>query len=277
MRSILNCALRLPGGQVTIPVGLATTVKSGALKRRRLHRACFTPVEERTWCPLHGQELTPEEMIVGWEIAKGEYVPFEEEELAQLLPQPQSSIELDAFVDAGELSPLAVDRSYYLKPRPEQLGHRSYLVLRAALELTQTVGLARIAAWKKEYGCAIRPLAGDRAALLLQTLHWAEDIVPAREIELDLADQQLAANEVELAEQLLSRYTKPLAKAEPTSRYRPLERALIEQKLAAGQKVTAAPAAAAPDAPVFDLADALKTSLRGAPRKRARTQKALAG
>jgi len=264
---MLNLALRLPGGEITIPVGLAATKKSAGIEYRRLHKACMTPVEERTWCPTHGQEVAGDELVKAWEVAPGEFVPVDDQELQALVPQAQSSVEIIGFVPATEVAPLLVDRSYYLKPRAEQLGRRTYLLLRAALEQTDTIAVGRLAAWKKEYPCAVRPVAGDSAALLMQTLHWQEDLVPAREIDLDLADAELLPGELELAQQLLERHTKPLEKHRLVSRYRPAERALLERKLADGDKVVVAPAADLPAAPVFDLTQALQRSVRAAPRR----------
>jgi DNA end-binding protein Ku len=263
MRSILNLALRLPGGQVTIPVALASAARRGGIEFKRLHRDCQTPIEERAWCPLHGAEVTSDEIVRAFEVADGEYIPVDDQELAELIPQPSSSVEIETFLSADQLPASQVDRCYYLKPRPEQLGRRSYLTLRAALGLTGAVALARLAAWRNEYPCAIRPAAPDSAALLLQTLHWAEDLVPVRELELELAAQELVDEEVDLARQLVDRHTRTLKKAPLDSRYRPALRALIEQKLAAGKKVTPQRVAAAP---AFDLADALKRSLK--PRRR---------
>ena len=69
-------------GLVSIPVGLAPATKPAARQSdvsfRLLHRECMTPIKQKRWCPTHDRELAPDEIVKGWEVAKGQFVLVEE-------------------------------------------------------------------------------------------------------------------------------------------------------------------------------------------------------
>ncbi len=90
-------------GLVTIPVGLAPATKPAARQSdvsfRLLHRECLTPIKQKRWCPKHDREVGPDELVKGWEVAKGQFVVVEEEELEALEQRDDSrSIEVSQFV-----------------------------------------------------------------------------------------------------------------------------------------------------------------------------------
>src|SRR5204862_5941004 len=89
--STLSLLMRTSGngsisfGLVNIPVGLAPATASSARQSdvsfRLLHRACLTPIQQKRWCPVHDVEVGPDELVRGWEVAKGQFVPIEDTEL----------------------------------------------------------------------------------------------------------------------------------------------------------------------------------------------------
>ena len=76
MRTTWNGSLSF--GLVSIPVGLAPATKPAARQSdvsfRLLHRECLTPIRQKRWCPKHDREVGPDELVKGWEVAKGQYV-----------------------------------------------------------------------------------------------------------------------------------------------------------------------------------------------------------
>jgi non-homologous end joining protein Ku len=64
---------------VNIPVGLSpATAPSRAqsdVQFRMLHRECLNPIKQKRWCPFHDVEVGPDEIVRGWEVAKGQFVP----------------------------------------------------------------------------------------------------------------------------------------------------------------------------------------------------------
>ncbi len=81
-------------GLVNIPVGLALATKPAARQSdvsfRMLHRECKTPIKQKRWCPFHDREVGPDEIVKGWEVAKGEFVVVEDTDLEALESQSDS-------------------------------------------------------------------------------------------------------------------------------------------------------------------------------------------
>ena len=119
MRTTWNGSISF--GLVNIPVGLAPATAPSArqsdVQFKMLHRECLTPIRQKRWCPVHDVELAPDEIVRGWEVAKGQFVPIEDAELEALENYDTSrAIEITRFVPAAEVDPIYFDRTYYLVP-----------------------------------------------------------------------------------------------------------------------------------------------------------------
>ena len=79
MRTIWNGSISF--GLVNIPVGLALATQRQDVSFRTLHRECGTPIKQKRWCPVHERDVEPDELVKGWEFAKGQYVLVEESDL----------------------------------------------------------------------------------------------------------------------------------------------------------------------------------------------------
>src|ERR1700749_1218344 len=56
-------------------------------------------------CPKHG-EVPNDEIVEGYEYAKGKYVEFNKEELDDLGTQSERALTLDAFINADDIDPI---------------------------------------------------------------------------------------------------------------------------------------------------------------------------
>jgi DNA end-binding protein Ku len=132
MRTTWNGSISF--GLVNIPVGLAPATKPAARQSdvafRMLHRECSTPIKQKRWCPVHDREVGPDEIVKGWEVAKGEFVIVEDADLEALERQDTSrSIEIDSFVELGAVDPIFFDRTYFLVPAANAAARRPYVLL----------------------------------------------------------------------------------------------------------------------------------------------------
>src|SRR4051794_16024869 len=106
---------------VTIPVGLAPATKPSArasdISFRQLHEECKTPIKNRRWCEVHQREVTQDEIVRGWEVAKGQFVIVEDADLEAIERQNTSrSIDIERFIPLGAIDPIYFDRTYFLVP-----------------------------------------------------------------------------------------------------------------------------------------------------------------
>jgi DNA end-binding protein Ku len=280
MRTTWNGSISF--GLVTIPVGLAPATTPSArqsdVQFKMLHRECLNPIKQKRWCPVHDVELGPDEIVRGWEVSKGQFVPVEDEELEALEQRNTSrAIEITRFVKADDVDPIYFDRTYFLVPAGTEVQRRPYALLLQAMREQGVVGIGSFALAGKEKLAALRP-KGD--ALALETLYIAEDVKSQDEIDEAVASTPVKKEELKLAEQLISGLLGPFEpEKELTSDYRASLRELLEAKLE-GREL-AEPVPAATETPVIDLMEALKKSVaaskKPAARKPAAGKRAAAG
>ena len=262
MRTTWNGSISF--GLVSIPVGLAPATKPAArasdVSFRMLHRECGTPIKQKRYCPVHERDLGPDEIVKGWEVAKGQFVVVEEEELEALTNQDDSrSIEIARFVDAAQVDPIFFDRTYFLVPAQASAARRPYVLLLNAMRETGMAAMGRFVQQGREKLCLIRP-KGD--ALVLETLFLAADVYSQAEVEEAVAETAIKKPELALASQVIESLAGEFDPSELESDYRRDLRALLEAKLA-GETITA-PAPAAEEAPELDLLEALRRSVEEA-------------
>jgi DNA end-binding protein Ku len=259
MRTIWNGSISF--GLVSIPVGLALATKPAARQSdvsfRMLHRECRTPIRQKRWCPTHDREVGPDELVKGWEVAKGEFVIVEDADLEAIERTDDSrSIEITRFVPLGEVDPIYFDRTYFLAPSDSAAQRRPYVLLLDAMKETEMAALGRFVLRGQEHFCLIRP-RGD--ALALETLFLAEDVRSQAEIEQAVESTSVKDAELELARQVIESLRAGFDAEELESEYRRDLRAMLEAKLAGEELARPAPVEA--ETPVVDLMAALKASV----------------
>jgi DNA end-binding protein Ku len=281
MRTTWNGSISF--GLVSIPVGLAPATKPAArasdVSFRMLHRECGTPIKQKRYCPVHERDLGPDEIVKGWEVAKGQFVIVEDEEIEALQAQDDSrSIEINRFVDASQVDPIFFDRTYFLVPATAPAARRPYVLLLNAMRETGMAALGRFVQQGREKLCLIRP-KGD--ALALETLFLSADVYSQAEIEEAVEETTVKGPELVLAQQVIESLSGEFDPSELQSDYRRDLRALLEAKLA-GEEIAAAPEPVE-EAPVVDLMEALRRSVEeaksakagdGAAKKKAAPKKA---
>jgi DNA end-binding protein Ku len=260
-------------GLVNIPVGLAPATKPAARQSdvsfRLLHRECGSPIKQKRWCPVHERDVESDELVKGWEVAKGQFVMVEDADLEAIEQRDTSrSIEISRFVRLEEVDPIYFDRTYFLVPAGAEAARRPYVLLLEAMKEAGVAALGRFVLAGKEKLCLIRPM-GD--ALALETLFVYEDVKDHDEIDQAVATSEVREPELELAKQIIASLAGAFEPQELRSEYRESLRELLEAKLD-GREIEV-PAEAAP-APVVDLMEALRASVEAAgKRSRATTKK----
>jgi DNA end-binding protein Ku len=256
VRTIWNGSLSF--GLVTIPVGLAVAQQRRDVSFRTLHRECGTPIKQKRFCPLHEREVEADELVKGWELAKGQYVLVEESDLESVELRRSRSIELLRFVPLTQVDPLYFDRAYYLAPASDPVGRRPYALLSKALQDTGMAAVGKFVLWGKENLCLVRTI-GD--VLALELLYYAEDIRSSAEIVEAVEETEVKKSELEMARQLVESLAGEFDPSEYRNDYRDELRAMLDAKVSGQEIVRPEPVA---EAPVIDLMDALKQSIAAA-------------
>jgi DNA end-binding protein Ku len=266
MRTIWNGSISF--GLVNIPVGMALATKPAARQSdvsfRMLHRECGTPIKNKRWCPEHDREVTNDEIVKGWEVAKGQFVIVEDADLEALETADDTrTIAITRFVELDQVDPIFFDRTYFLAPADAAAQRRPYVLLLEAMKETNTAAVGRFVRQGAEHFCLIRPKGN---ALALETLFLAEDVRSQAEIEEAVGEIDVKDAELELARQVIGSLAADFDEAELVSDYRRDLKALLEAKLA-GEEIAAPAPVEEEAAPVVDLMAALRASVAEAQGK----------
>jgi DNA end-binding protein Ku len=253
MRTIWNGSISF--GLVNIPIGLALATQRSDVAFRTLHRECGTPIKQKRWCPLHEREVEADELVKGWEVAKGEFVIVEESDLESVALQRSQSIDILRFVKLADVDPVFFDRTYYLAPAASDAQRRPYVLLLRAMQESGMAAVGKFVLWGKENLCLIRP-QGD--TLAMETLFFADDVRSKSEIEEVVEATEVKQAELALAGQVIESLVGEWDAAEFENEYRRDLKAMLEAKLAGHEITRPEPP---PDAPVIDLMEALRQSV----------------
>jgi DNA end-binding protein Ku len=258
-RSIWKGAISF--GLVTIPVALYTATESKTPKFKMLRGTDHSPIKYKRVAESDGEEVIWDDIVRGYEVEKGKYVVFTDEELeAATAADGNRLVDVVQFVDDSEIDPIYYKSSYYLAP--ERTGVKAYRILLEALKDKGRVGLAKVSIRDKQQLATLRAKDG---ILVMETMYWPDEIRQPEFEELD-SDVELRKEEVKMAEMLIDGLT---AEFDPDA-FKDSTREAIEsaaQKKVEGQEIVA-PAAPEPTK-VVDLLEALKASVEATKKRKA--------
>jgi DNA end-binding protein Ku len=251
-------------GLVSIPVNLYPSSESkSAVSFNMLHDSDHARVKQQLVCTKDGEIVERDHIVKGYEFEKGQYVVFSPEELKALDEQANQVIEITEFVPLATIDPVYFDKGYYLSPGKG--GDKAYRLLSRAMKETGRCGLAKYAARGKQYLVVVRPAGGERDGLMVQQLHYADELRPFSEVEIP--EGEVKENELKLAIQLTDQISSDEFHPEAyKDEVKERVEGLIQKKIA-GEEISSV----TPDAPktkVIDLMEALKASLAARPGRR---------
>lgn len=259
---------------VSIPVEMYSASKSGArISFRQIHEPTGKPVRYEKVVPGVGPVDTAD-IMKGYEYEKGKYVLLDPEEIEAVRLESKRTFELVQFVDACEIPPIYFNKPYYLVPTDE-LAEDAYRVIRDALRRTAKVGLGQITLRGQEHIAVVKP-CGD--GLLLETLHYADEIVGASRLFASIEDEEVDSELLEVATTLIERKTSPFDAKAFTDNYSEAMHKLLDAKLKnrKGKRVSTEEDESPPPSGenVVDLMAALKKSLEKSGSSGTRRKKA---
>lgn len=203
-------------------------------------------------------------LVKGYEIDKGNYVLFTDEELRSVRLETTSTLEIERFVDADTIDRLYWDTPYILMPR-DKGAVEAYSVIQQAMRESNRIALGRVVMHTRERLLAIEP---RDSGLLATTLRMKDEVVNTAQalesVSLGKADKQM----VEIAGRIIDQLEGPFDPEEFTDRYEDALKDLIEEKRK-GHKIRRV-AAPEKESNVVDLMQALKKSLAAGSRTPAR-------
>lgn len=112
---------------MTIPVGIYSAIDEQDIHFNQLHAPCGSRIKQQRFCPVCNRDVTYDELVKGYEIAKEQYVRISQDELDQLEASESDAMQILEFVPLSAVDPIYYENTYYLVS--EKLGEKAYLFL----------------------------------------------------------------------------------------------------------------------------------------------------
>jgi DNA end-binding protein Ku len=244
---------------VSVPVrGFTANIAASEIRLHQLHSECHSRIKYQKTCPVHG-EVPKEEIVSGYEYAKGEYVILEPEEIAKLRGERERAVTIDAVVSQHTIDPVYfTDKTYYLAP-DGAVGQKPFALIQKCLADEELQAVGRVVLFGREELVLVRPV---EHVLAMTALKYESEVAHADALDEELEKPELSRDELNLTRKLIDAFEKPkFSLAAYKDHYVEELRKIIEAKVE-GKELVSPPEVETPK--VINLMDALKKSVAAA-------------
>ena len=181
---------------VTVPVGLYAAASASerialhTINRPTGHRVRRELVDAET-----GEAVDRDEQVKGYEVAKGEYVSVEPDEIAAVIPDGDKTLTVSAFVDLTEVDDLYFDKPYYLGPS-DRSADENFALVREGMRTAKVAAVAQAVLFRRARTVLIRPLGKGLAA---STLNYDYEVRSAEQEFSEIPGKKITGEMLELA------------------------------------------------------------------------------
>ena len=249
-------------GLVNVPVRMYSAIDEKDVHFHLLHENDDSRIGYEKVCKAEEKPVPDDEIVKAYEVEDGEYVYVTDEDLEAAEGETYRTIDLEDFVAYDEIDPIYFEKTYYLGPADG--AERVYALLLRAMEQSGLCGIGKYVMREKQHLGCLRIRDG---VIALERMYFADEIRSTDELKVEKAS--VGKRELEMAAELIHRFTGPFKpeKYEDTYRLRLLD--LIEAKRE-GKAVHVEPRRE--DEGPADLMEALRASVEAAARRRSRTR-----
>jgi len=241
-------------GEVTCPVGLYTAAStSDRIAFHTLNRDTGNRVRREFVDAETGKPVERDDQVKGYEVAQGEYVTLEPDEVASAVPQSDKTLAVDAFIGCSDVDDVYFDKPYYLAPS-DKSAQEAYDLIREGMRRKKVAALASTVLFRRVRTLLIRPHGNG---LVATTLNFDYEVRSAEEAFADIADFEIKGEMLDLARHIIDTKRGAFDPKAFDDRYESALAELVKAKME-GRKI-APPKKQAPSK-VVDLMEALRLS-----------------
>ena len=246
-------------GLVNIPIALYPATRKEELKFRLLRKSDLSPINYKRVAEKDGREVPWEQIVKGYEYEKGKYVILKDEDFERVDIEATQTVDIQDFVDLGEIDPMFFYKPYYLEP--QKGGDKAYVLLRDSLKHSNKVGIAKVVIKTRQYLAGVKP---ENSVLILELMHFAEEL--ADESKLHVPKKlEAGKREMDMAKALIGTMTSKWDPEKYHDDYREAVMKVIEEKVEhGGEEIEEKPRKAPKPTKVIDLVSVLQQSLEKA-------------
>jgi DNA end-binding protein Ku len=254
-------------GLVNIPIELHTAVRNHRPKFRMLHAKDKSPVKFERVCIRDGHPVGWDELVKGYEYAKGHFVVLTKEDFQAAALEKTRTVDIVDFVKAEEIDDRFFETPYYLVPAKG--GERAYALLREAIRESGRIGVATFILREAQHLAAVEAIEN---AIVLSVMRFADELVDVSQFDLP-GTEGIRKPELDMAKALVNSLAAEWNPEKYTDKYRENLMRIIQAKVK-GKEVELEPIVEPRQAEVVDLMERLRRSLeqggRGGAAKRKR-------
>jgi DNA end-binding protein Ku len=253
-------------GLVNIPIELHTAVRDHRPKFRMLHATDKSPVKFERVCVRDGHAVAWEDLVKGYEYAKGRFVVLTKEDFQAAAVEKTRTVDIIDFVKADEIDDRFFETPYYLVPAKG--GERAYALLREAIRESGRIGIAKFILRDAQHLAAVEVI---EQAIVLSVMRFADELVDVNQFDFP-SGEGLRKPELDMAKALVNSLAAEWDPPKYTDKYRDNLMRVIQAKLK-GKEAELEPVSEPRQAEVVDLMERLRRSLEqsgGAKRSAAR-------
>ena len=256
-------------GLVSIPVELHTAVRDHRPHFRMLHAKDKSPVRFERVCIRDGQPVSWDDLVKGYEIAKGHFVVLTKDDFKAAAVEKTQTVDILDFVEAEEIDDRFFEVPYYLTPAKG--GDRAYALLREALRDSRRVGIARFVLRDKQHLAAVEVI--DQA-LVLSVMRFDDELVDTGDLRFP-GKTDIRKQELDMAKSLVDSLAAKWDPSKYTDQYRENLLKIIKSKglKAKGKKLELDSGEVRRPAEVVDLMERLRRSLEQTKAKTAKAER----
>jgi len=241
-------------GLVNIPIELHTAVRNHRPKFRMLHAKDKSPVRFERVCIRDGHPVAWEDLVKGYEYAKGHFVVLTKEDFQTAAVEKTRTVDIIDFVKSDEIDDRFFETPYYLVPAKG--GERAYALLREAIRESKRIGIAKFILRDSQHLAAVEVIEN---AIVLTMMRFADELVDVK--QFDLPDESgIRKPELDMAKALVNNLAAAWDPEQYTDQYRENLMKVIQAKVK-GKKIDLAPSEQPRQAEVVDLMERLRRSL----------------
>jgi DNA end-binding protein Ku len=220
-------------GLVNIPVKVVSSKEKEEIHFSMVDPSDLSKVGYKYYNKKTGEEISRSATVKAFEYKKGSYVVMNDADFKKANPKATQTIDIENFVELEEIDPVFFERAYYLLP--SKGGEKGYQLITQALAKKKKVAIAKIVLHTKQHLVALIP-RGD--FLIMETLHFAEEVKDVRELADKKADLPVSKNiskEIAMAEQLIESMSDKWNPEDYEDTYRDDIMKLVNAKVKAGK------------------------------------------
>ena len=187
-------------GLVYIPVRLYSGAVEHRLNFDLLREGDQCPIQYTRVCKADGKEVPWEDIVKGYK-EDDYYIVMKNEDFDKASAEKSESIEIEDFVNIGEITPRYFKKPYLIEP--QKGAEKTYHLLREAIVKSGKGGLAKFVMRNREH---LALLMADDEVIFLNTMRYQTDLRAPKDLKLP-RKQKTEKKEMDMALKLIDQMT----------------------------------------------------------------------